>query len=143
MAHSYYELHYHLVWATKLREPMVLPELQGRLYACIRDKCQALGCIVHEIGGVEDHVHVALSVPATIAVAKVAHDAKGSSSHLINTEGVGKGLYWQPGYGVVTVRRRDVPIVCKYIREQRRRHAADQLWPELERIGNEEDSAQG
>jgi len=137
MSHSYYELHYHLVWATRLREPAILPEVQDRLYGCIREKCEALGCRVHEIGGVRDHIHLALAVPAPVAVARVAHDAKGSSSHLMNSEAIGKGLYWQQGYGAVSIRRKDVPIVREYIRQQERRHAEDRLWPELERTSSD------
>ena len=137
MAHSYYELHYHLVWGTKGREAMVLPDLRYRLYACIRENCEAKACTVHEIGGVEDHVHVALSIPATASVAEVVHDAKGSSSHLVNAEGIGRGLYWQPGYGAMSIRKKDVPAVRRYIQEQKQRHDESRLWADLERLGED------
>ena len=137
MAHSYYELHYHLVWATKQREPTILADIRDRLYACVQCKCEELKCTIHGIGGVEDHVHLVLSIPAALAVAKVAHDIKGSSSHLINAEGIGRGLYWQPGYGAISIRKKDIPIVRRYIHEQTQRHAESRIWSELEKIGDE------
>ena len=132
MPHSYYELHYHIVWATRDREPRLVPEIRDRVYACIRRKCEELGCEVHAIGGLDDHVHVAISIPATVTVAQVAHDAKGSSSHLANQLAIGDSLYWQPGYGAITIRKKDLPAVCRYIHEQQKRHDARNTWPGLE-----------
>jgi len=137
MGHSYYELHYHLVWATRLREPLIVAEIRNRLYACIREKCEQLGCRVHEVCGVQDHIHVALSIPASVPVSKVVHGIKGSSSHLVNAEGIGMGLHWQPGYGAITIRRKDVPIVQRYIREQEQRHAEQRVWEGLEQMGQD------
>ena len=143
MSHSYYELHYHLVWATKLREPTILPEIRERLYLCIRRKSEELGCKVHAVGGISDHVHLELSIPATLPVAKVVHDVKGSSSHLINSEGLGIGLHWQPGYGAISIRKKDVPIVCGYINEQEQRHSENRLWAELEKTTDDINRTQG
>lgn len=132
MPHSRYELHYHLVWATRLREPTITADVRERIYACIRTKCEDLGCRVHAVGGTEDHVHLAVSIPANVAVARVAHRVKGSSSHLVNAEALGHGLYWQAGYGAMSIRKKDVPSVRRYIAEQPLRHSERRLWPEIE-----------
>ena len=93
---------------------------------------------MHAIGGLDDHVHIAVSIPATVTVAQVAHNAKGSSSHLANQLTIGDSLYWQPGYGAITIRKKDLPTVCKYIHEQQKRHDAGKTWPGLEHLDAEE-----
>ena len=72
MANTYTALHYHFVFSTKNRKRWILPEIEERIWTY-------LGGIVrtnklHPIvtGGVEDHIHMLLSAPATMAPVKVA-----------------------------------------------------------------------
>ena len=79
----YYELYYHLVWATKEREPLITPALLPELLEYLRGKGIQLGGIVHAVGGIEEHVHVAASIPPRIAVATYVGQLKGASSHWV------------------------------------------------------------
>ena len=68
--HSFVSCLMHCVWSTKERRRLITPELQERLYPYLggiaRDnKMKALA-----VGGVEDHVHMLLSVPSTLSIAK-------------------------------------------------------------------------
>jgi len=60
---SFWRSYAHLVWATKQREPLIRPDLEDRLYACLIDRAAELGCFVHAVNGVEDHVHLVISIP--------------------------------------------------------------------------------
>ncbi len=127
---AFYQLVYHFTWSTKNRQPMITPEVEARLYPYIGNKCQELGYRLHAIGGTEDHLHVLLSLTPSQLVAEVAKNLKGASSHHINQEST---LYWQDGYGVVTLRQSEIPKVIEYIRGQKEHHRQGKLSALLER----------
>jgi putative transposase len=80
----YWKLHYHFVWDTKNRLPLIDSIVGPELYRAIAAKAQALGGFVHAIGGMEDHAHLAVSIPPKHAPAKFIGDVKGNSSHYVN-----------------------------------------------------------
>jgi putative transposase len=126
MAKVYSELVYHFVWATRDRQPLIKPEIEALLVSFLETKCRALGYRLHALGCVEDHVHLLVSLGPTATVAEVAKSLKGSSSHFINSRpGAADVLYWQRGYGVISLRKKDIPVVADYIRRQREHHGVD------------------
>ena len=62
----YWQLYYHFIWGTKNRLPLIDAALEPDLYRAVAAKAQVLGGFVHAVGGVEDHVHLAVSVPPKI-----------------------------------------------------------------------------
>jgi REP element-mobilizing transposase RayT len=130
---AYYKLVYHFVWGTKNRLPLLIPSVEELLFPYVRYKCKELGYFLHAINGTEDHIHVLLSLTPTILVADVAKYLKGSSSHYINKEtDLGEILYWQDGYGVVTLRETEISKVSKYIMYQKEHHQKGELSEVLE-----------
>ena len=84
MAGTYTNLLFHVVFSTKERRRLISPELQNRLYPYLggiarENKMKALS-----IGGVEDHVHLLLSIPSTLSIAKSVQLLKGNSSKWIH-----------------------------------------------------------
>ena len=77
MRRSLVELHVHLVWATWDRLACLDPGICERVHAAIAAKATALGCQRVTVGGVADHVHVLLTLPATLAVADLVKHLKG------------------------------------------------------------------
>ena len=67
---SLWRLYYHIVWATKERQPLITSNKETELYNYIIDKSNSLNCILHAIGGIEDHIHLVVSIPPTIAIAE-------------------------------------------------------------------------
>ena len=135
MANTFTHVYYHFVWATKLREPYLNPELEERVYAYIRNQCTELRIFVHALNGVEDHTHLACSLPVTLSIAEALDRIKGSSSHFANhVPDLDTRLYWQPGYGALTFARRDLPRVVAYVTAQKEHHRDRTLWAPLERI---------
>ena len=119
------QLYLHLVWATWNRLPMITPDVEPRLHAMLAAKARQLGCEPLTIGGLADHIHVLVRLPATVTVATLAKELKGASSHLVSHEvAPADGFRWQGGYGAFTLARRDVPLIRRYIAEQKQRHAA-------------------
>lgn len=66
----HYQLFYHIVRATKHREPLITTDIEAFIYGQIRSKASDLGGIVYAINGVADHVHFVATIPPKIAVAK-------------------------------------------------------------------------
>ncbi|MDQ3815077.1 MAG: IS200/IS605 family transposase [Armatimonadota bacterium] len=138
MPDSCTHLYVHFIWATWNRTPLLVSTLREPIYACISDKCYELRCQLIEIGGIEDHVHVLVRLHSTVAVAVLAKGMKGSSSHLA-THALNQEFKWQGGYGALTVSLSHVRRVCRYIQRQSEHHAQGSIWPELEKITEDDD----
>jgi putative transposase len=101
----------------------------------IRGRCiNTPGVFIHVIGGIETHIHLAVSIAATILISDFVGQLKGSSSHEVNQQLGQKVLDWQTGYGVVSFGTGDLDWVVDYIRCQRERHARGRIHERLERI---------
>src|SRR5205823_293157 len=119
------EIYLHVVWRTKDNMPLLVPKVQAAAYHHIRGKLiNTPGVCLHEIGGIEDHVHVAVSVAPTVLICDLVGQIKGASAHYVNhTVGGGQTiLQWQSGYGVVSFGGKNLDWVRSYIRDQRRHH---------------------
>jgi putative transposase len=139
MPRSYARLFYHVVWATWEREPLIQGAVERHAYALIRSQCDHLRATVHAMGGVEDHVHLLVTIPRTLAVADFMEAVKGVSSRALNeTRPGGDPFRWQGGYGVLTVSTRDVKRVARYVDNQREHHASGRLWANCERWDEDE-----
>jgi len=131
----YWKLYYHFIWGTKNRQPLIDTILESELYRAIAAKAQDLGGFVHALGGIEDHVHLAVSVPPKIAPAKFIGDVKGNSSHFINhVIQPDFEFYWQDEYGVLSFGERNLASVVRYIHDQKQHHKDGTLISAMERI---------
>ena len=71
----------------------------------------------------EDHIHILVAIPATMAVAKAVQSIKGVSSKWIHEEfPEQKKFAWQAGYGAFSVSRSRLEATAAYIRNQREHH---------------------
>jgi putative transposase len=137
-----WRLYYHFVWATKEREPLIMPEQETALYHYIIGKADSLNCIVHAINGTSDHVHLITSIPPTLAIADFIKTIKGSSAHYVNhhLSGTSKKFGWQAGYGVFSLGRKQLDQVTKYVQNQKTHHAQGKIISVLEQETNEDDA---
>ena len=126
--HSFVNCLMHCVWATKERRPLIKPDLQQRLWPYLggiarENKMKAL-----VIGGVEDHVHILVSIPATLSIAKSIQLLKGNSSKWINdTFKAHEDFEWQEGYGAFSYSHSQLDNVIAYIMNQKEHHKSDRF----------------
>lgn len=144
MSRNYYsEINLHIVWHTKISLPLLTPEIESFAHRFLKKRIvDTPGAFVHEIGGIETHVHLAVTIPPTLLISDFIGQLKGGSSHDVN-QAMGrrqKDLQWQTGYGVVSFGTRDLPWVIEYIRDQREYHARGTVHERLERIDQDETS---
>ena len=135
MRRTYICMYVHFVWSTARREPLITPTIERRLHRYIQGVCLKLGCKPLASGGTTDHVHLLLSVSATITLADIMEQVKGSSSHFASEELLdGEWFAWQEGYGAISVSPHDKARVIRYINNQKQHHADGTLWPRAERM---------
>lgn len=118
----YWRLFYHVVWGTKNRLELIDPAWEKDLYGYIWGKATALGCIPHAIGGMPDHMHVAISIPPKLCVATMIGQLKGASSHYLNEKYTGGSFVWQAEYGVFSFSESSLYRVVNYVNNQRKHH---------------------
>jgi putative transposase len=135
MREPYTQLYLHLVWATWDRLPLISEDIKPRIYAAIADIYRELKCLPLAIGGISDHVHLLVRLYTTVAVADLAKEVKGSSSHLVMHE-ITPGVFfkWQGAYGAFTIRKSEVSTVTAYMHNQEQHHADNKLQPEFEQV---------
>jgi REP-associated tyrosine transposase len=87
VSHTYAQTVIHVVFSTKDRRKLILNEFRPRMWAYATGICNNLGILVHAVGGMEDHIHLLLQVPPTLALAKAVLAIKSNSSRWANEEG--------------------------------------------------------
>jgi putative transposase len=123
----------HLVWATWDRLPLITPVIERRLHRNMQSVAEGLGCTVLAVNGIEDHVHLFVTLPSTLELARLTKQVKGVSSHFVNQTLQPPTLFkWQGGYGAFSVSRWDVEMIIGYIRRQKAHHLRSELRQELE-----------
>jgi REP element-mobilizing transposase RayT len=94
----------HVIFSTKNRVPLILPEIEGELYPYLASICRAHGCPAHAAGGTENHVHIACSLGRTVSVSDLVQEVKRNSSKWIKTKGARyRAFAWQNGYGAFSI----------------------------------------
>jgi REP-associated tyrosine transposase len=119
----FWRLYYHLVWATKNRAYLILPEIEDRLYAYTVKQAAEMDVYVYAINGWYDHVHLVVTIPPKYAVAGVVKKLKGASAHYLNQSDERNDHFaWQRGYAVFSMGERQRPIAEAYVTNQKQHH---------------------
>jgi len=132
---SYVSSYHHCVFSTKERRPLITASLQERLWPFLggiarQNKMKAL-----EIGGVADHVHILLSLPATMPIAKAMQLIKGGSSKWIHENFPDQRLFaWQEKYGAFSVSVSQLDTIIAYIKNQPEHHRKMTFQQEFEAL---------
>lgn len=75
------------------------------------------------IGGIEDHVHLLISLPTTLSISKAIQLIKGGSSKWVHdTFPNYNNFKWQEGYGAFNVSISGMKNVITYIDTQKEHH---------------------
>ena len=144
MANTYTALHYHFIFSTKHRKPWITSDIEERIWKYLGGIARTNSMNPLRTGGLEDHIHILLGAPPTIAPSKIAQLIKGGSSAWIHdTFPHLREFGWQDGYGAFTVSKSAIPDVTEYITNQREHHRVrtyqDEYRALLERHGIEYD----
>ena len=122
MAHTYYSLLVHCVFSTKDRQRLIAPHLQADLWSYMGGIARTIGTKALVIGGMDDHSHMLLSLPAAMAVAKAVQQIKAGSSLWLRTEQSRHNFNWQEGYGAFSIGKSQVTATVNYVVRQEGHH---------------------
>ena len=122
----------HVIFSTKDRTPFLKPTIRPNLHAYLATVARNLDCECFLVGGVTDHVHLAIGLSRTITIAKLVEQLKTSSSMWLKTQSPDLANFaWQRGYAVFSVRPTDLPALKQYISTQESHHQKHSFEDEL------------
>jgi putative transposase len=123
-SHTIYELHYHFVFTTKYRKPLLRGDVGKRVRELTREICRSQDIEILKGHVRPDHVHLLLSVPPHLSPSRVMQRIKGKTSHQLlrdfrrlNRECWGKHV-WARGYFVCSSGNVTDEVLAKYIEDQ-------------------------
>jgi REP element-mobilizing transposase RayT len=121
--HSFNSCLIHCVWSTKNRVSFLDSDLRDRLWPYLGGIARENKMKTLAAGGVADHVHLLISLPGPLSVAKAIQLLKGNSSKWIHeTFPKVNGFAWQEGYGAFSIGVSGVEATEAYIRSQMKHH---------------------
>jgi len=120
MSHSYANNHLHIVYSTKNRENLISSEFEPRLYSFVAEVAREQGIPLIAAGGMPNHSHLLILLPATKSLADAINALKANSSRFMGQQGI--EFEWQRGYGAFAVSASHVDQVKAYIRNQKEHH---------------------
>ncbi len=113
----------HIIFITRERCPVLTPDFRPRIHAYLATVARNADCEAYRVGGVADHVHLALRLARTVTIADLVETLKTASSKWIKKQVPAlSGFAWQRGYGCFSVGPKDLPKLCEYIEAQDERH---------------------
>ena len=140
MPSTYLSLHYHAVFSTKHREPLINSDWRSQLHEYLSGTIRGLGANPRRAGGVADHVHVLFDLKATHTLSDFMRELKKASSAWCRDQCPKPQLFaWQEGYSAFTVSATSLEGVRAYINNQEEHHRTksfrDELIEFLEKAG--------
>jgi putative transposase len=131
MPSTFLSLHYHIVFSTKDRAPLIADSWREPLHEYLGGTVAGLGGISQGVGGVADHVHLLIGLKATHRLADFLRELKKASAVWVRDEINLREFAWQEGYGAFTVSPTARPSVQKYIFDQLEHHRIKTFREEL------------
>jgi len=123
MPQSHSLLIVHLVFSTKERQPLLNADVRPRLHAYLATVARNANCEAYRVGGVADHVHLAVRCSRTLSTADLIEELKTSSSKWLKTQSSRLAAFsWQRGYGAFSVGPSDLDALRTYIDGQEEHH---------------------
>jgi len=125
----------HCVFSVKERRPFLTGTIRERLWPYLGGIARENDMKALAVGGVEDHVHVLLSLPATLPLSKAMQLLKGNSSKWLREtfpELRAQDFAWQEGFGAFSIGLSGIENTVHYIQRQEEHHRKRSFREELE-----------
>jgi REP element-mobilizing transposase RayT len=134
MSQSLVEVLIHIVFSTKHREKLILPQHEPLLYPFIANTVRRHGSRLLSGNGIEDHVHLLVSLGRTVTVAELIGAIKRESSAWMKSEFEVRNFRWQTGYGAFSVSPSQLESVKRYIAGQKEHHRTQGFQDEFRKL---------
>jgi REP element-mobilizing transposase RayT len=122
----------HVIFSTKDRIAFIDPQTRTKLHGYLATVARNADCECYRVGGVADHVHLAIRLPRTLTIADLIEQLKTSSSKWMKTQWPDLASFsWQRGYACFSVGPSDLDSLCHYIDNQEEHHRVRTFQDEL------------
>lgn len=120
---SYTQTFYHIVLRTHCSIPAIVEEHERELYSYMLGFINNKGARLYRIGGMPDHIHLFVSLPATLAMSKFVQELKIATSKWLK-ENPHFPLFngWTKEYAGFSYSLRDKDMIVVYIAKQKKHH---------------------
>ena len=113
----------HLVFSTKNRTSLIDDTIKPRLHAYLATIGRDHDCEVYRVGGIADHVHLAIRLSRTVTLAALVASLKTNSTKWIKRQGPQYSDFrWQQGYGCFSVSASHFDKLVAYLDQQEEHH---------------------
>ena len=121
---AYTNLLYHIVFRPKNSAQVIVVDKEEMLYRYIWGFVENKKGVLYRIGGMPDHVHMLVQLPATIAVADFVRDLKTATNVYLkgNKDSFPKFDGWAKSYCALSYSIREKDMVVNYIKSQKEHH---------------------
>ncbi len=131
-----FNLYFHIVWATKNRQPLLTPQIEEAVFKCTVKILGRSDYALLALNGMPDHVHLLLNSGPQIDLSGLMKQVKGVSSALVNDILKDSGLFrWQEGYYAATVTPSHVSKITSYVQLQKEHHREGKTYSFWEETG--------
>ena len=123
--HCRYDLKVHLVFVIKYRRKVLTLEMLDFLKPIFQEICREFNSELLEFNGEEDHVHLLISYPPTVAISTFVNSLKGVSSRFLRQKFPGikkylwKGRLWSRSYYSGSCGGATIETIKAYIENQK------------------------
>ncbi|MFH1852470.1 MAG: IS200/IS605 family transposase [Candidatus Neomarinimicrobiota bacterium] len=132
---TYTQIYYHIIFSTKNRVPCLKEAGRDELFKYIWGIVKNKDCHLYRINGVEDHVHILISLKPAVALADLVKDIKVATSIWIKERNIFPRFEgWQGGYAAFTYADKDKNTVINYIKNQVEHHRKRSFREEVEAL---------
>jgi REP element-mobilizing transposase RayT len=102
---------------------LIKREILDEVYSYLASIGKDNGSYVYKIGGTENHIHIACTLPKTLTISSLLEHYKTSSSKWIKTKGPDYiGFAWQNGYAAFSVGQSQIDTLITYLNNQYEHH---------------------
>lgn len=123
MADTYVQAYFHLVFAVKNRDALILKSWKGELEKYITGIVQNNNHKLIAIGSMPDHIHIFIGYNLNQTIPDLVENIKTSSNHWIKERKFTNFKFsWQKGYGAFTQSHSQINTVAKYVLNQHTHH---------------------
>jgi putative transposase len=125
--HCVFALHAHLVFVTKFRHEVFTDRHLQRMEEIMRAVCADFECELVEFNGENNHIHLLVTFPPKVAIARLVNSLKGVSSRRLRQEfpDLRRHYYranklWSGSYFAGSVGGAPLTVLRQYIEQQNR-----------------------
>lgn len=118
---SHSKLLSHIIWSTKNRDRLIEKSMRPFLYQAMSDAASRADCIMHAIGGVEDHVHLLIEISRTTALSDLVREIKSAAICQLRNHSF-NDFDWQTGFSAFSISLPTIGAVKQYIAQQEEHH---------------------